>query len=43
MNIREALKEVFNEIWPVFHEIVLAGETYAYSQETTKVSVPLLF
>jgi len=36
MKIREALKEDFDEIWPIFHEIVSAGETYAYPQETTK-------
>ncbi|MCU7836638.1 MAG: GNAT family N-acetyltransferase [gamma proteobacterium symbiont of Taylorina sp.] len=35
-KIREALLEDFDEIWPIFHEIVSAGETYAYPQETTK-------
>ena len=29
MNIREALKEDWKSIWPIFHEIVKAGETYA--------------
>ena len=36
MNIREATEEDFNAIWPIFHEIVLVGDTYAYSQKTTK-------
>ena len=36
MNIRKASENDFENIWPIFHEIVLAGETYAYSQDTTK-------
>lgn len=36
MNIREAIREDWNAIWPIFHEIVKAGETYAYDVETTK-------
>lgn len=36
MNIREATQEDFEEIWPIFHEIVSVGETYAYSIDTTK-------
>lgn len=36
MNIREATQEDFESIWPIFHEIVSAGETYAYSTDTTK-------
>lgn len=36
MEIREATLEDFDEIWPIFHEIVAAGETYAYPRETTK-------
>lgn len=36
MNIREAAKEDFESIWPIFHEIVAAGDTYAYSKDTTK-------
>ena len=36
MNIREATEKDFDEIWPVFHEIVSAGETYAYPEDTTK-------
>ena len=36
MNIREAAEKDFDEIWPIFHEIVSAGETYAYHKDTTK-------
>jgi L-amino acid N-acyltransferase YncA len=36
MNIRRATNEDFEQIWPIFHEIVAAGETYAYRRDTTK-------
>lgn len=36
MNIREATDSDFEEIWPIFHEIVAAGDTYAYPQDTTR-------
>ena len=36
MHIREATEKDFDTIWPIFHEIVSAGETYAYPQDTTK-------
>lgn len=36
MNIREISEKDFNEIWPIFHEVVSAGETYAYSRDTSK-------
>ena len=36
MNIREATKLDWENIWPIFSEIVSAGETYAYAPETTK-------
>ena len=36
MNIREATDKDLDEIWPIFHEIVSAGETYAYPRNTTK-------
>lgn len=36
MNIREATEKDFDEIWPIFHEIVAAGETYAYAPDTNK-------
>jgi len=36
MSIREATEKDFDKIWPIFHEIVSSGETYAYPQDTTK-------
>ena len=36
MNIREAIPEDFDEIWPIFHEIVSSGDTYAYDTDTSK-------
>jgi len=36
MNIREAKLTDFDKIWPIFHEIVSVGETYAYSPDTPK-------
>lgn len=36
MTIREAVKADFDSIWPIFREIVAAGETYAYAVDTTK-------
>ena len=36
MHIREATEDDFDHVWPIFHEIVAAGETYAYPPETTK-------
>ncbi|VUD46715.1 hypothetical protein TDB9533_00879 [Thalassocella blandensis] len=36
MTIREAQKEDFERIWPIFNEVALSGETYAYETNTTK-------
>ena len=36
MKIREATAQDFDRIWPIFREIVAAGETYAYARDTTK-------
>lgn len=36
MNIREATPEDFDSIWPIFRDIVAAGETYGYRRETSK-------
>ena len=36
MNIRLATEKDFDSIWPIFHEIVTAGETYAYATDTDK-------
>ena len=34
--IREASDEDFDAIWPIFHEVASAGETYAFPRNTTK-------
>lgn len=36
MKIREVADKDFDAIWPIFEEIVSAGETYAYDQSTSK-------
>ena len=36
MNIRVAIEADFDEIWPIFHEIASAGETYAYPRNISK-------
>ncbi|MCB8979036.1 MAG: GNAT family N-acetyltransferase [Ardenticatenaceae bacterium] len=36
MIIREATEQDFDAIWPIFHEIVAAGETYAYDRDTSQ-------
>ncbi len=36
MTIRKATRDDWDSIWPLFHEIVKAGETYAYEPDTTK-------
>ena len=36
MNIREATRIDFEQIWPIFHEIATAGETYAYPQDISR-------
>ena len=36
MNIREATRDDFKRIWPIFHEIVAAGETYGYPRDLTQ-------
>ena len=43
MNIREATKADFDQIWPIFHEIVSAGETYAYKQDIGKEEAEFLW
>jgi len=35
MKIREATEADFEKIWPIFHEIISVGETYAYPQDTS--------
>jgi L-amino acid N-acyltransferase YncA len=36
MKIREATGNDFERIWPIFEEIVRAGETYAYPMDISK-------
>jgi hypothetical protein len=36
LRIREAIEPDFEIIWPIFHEIASAGETYAYPQDISK-------
>jgi len=36
MNIRKATPADFEQIWPIFHEIAAAGDTYAYPQNITR-------
>lgn len=36
MNIREARENDWDAIWPIIHEVVKVGETYAYDVSTTK-------
>lgn len=36
MIIREATEQDFAAIWPIFQEIVAAGETYAYRRDTSR-------
>ena len=36
MNIRQATAGDFDKIWPIFHAIVSAGDTYTYAHDTTK-------
>ncbi|TVQ99351.1 MAG: GNAT family N-acetyltransferase [Desulfovibrionales bacterium] len=43
MHIREATREDFDQIWPIFHDIAAAGETYAYSRDITKEQAQTLW
>jgi L-amino acid N-acyltransferase YncA len=36
IEIREATDNDFDAIWPIFQEIVSAGDTYAYEKDTSK-------
>lgn len=36
MSIREATRADFDRIWPIIHEVAVAGETYGYPQDLTK-------
>lgn len=43
MNIREALEEDWDSIWHIFHEIVVAGETYAFDTSTTSEQAKIIW
>lgn len=36
MIIREATEQDFESIWPIFHEVVAAGDTYSYDPKISK-------
>jgi L-amino acid N-acyltransferase YncA len=36
MIIREAIESDFDEIWLIFHEIAVIGQTYAYPRDITR-------
>ena len=36
MKIREATREDFDAIWPIFHEVVSRADTYGYATDITK-------
>ena len=36
MQIRKAQSVDFDAIWPIFHQVVAAGDTYSYDPETTE-------
>ncbi|WP_091343738.1 GNAT family N-acetyltransferase [Alkalimonas amylolytica] len=36
MNIRLATHDDFEQIWPIFHAIAAAGETYAFARDISK-------
>lgn len=38
MNIRLALPDDFEEIWPIFHDIVSKGDTYGYEIDADKAN-----
>ncbi|GGO80888.1 N-acetyltransferase [Marinobacterium nitratireducens] len=43
MNIREATPKDFDRIWPIFHEIARAGDTYAYPRDIGKEAARALW
>ena len=36
ISIREATAADFDQIWPIFHEVASAGETYGYRTDSTR-------
>lgn len=43
MIIRDANQQDFEQIWPFFHEIAAAGETYAYPRDIGKAEAQKLW
>ncbi len=43
MIVREATAADFEAIWPIFHEIAFAGETYGYRRDISKEEARLLW
>lgn len=43
IEIRRATHADFEQIWPIFHQVVSQGETYAFAPETTKVEAYTLW
>ncbi|VWX34161.1 Ribosomal protein S18 acetylase RimI [Limnobacter sp. 130] len=43
MKIREATRNDFDKIWPIFSEIAAAGETYALSRDITKAEAQVIW
>ena len=36
LRVREAHAADFDSVWPMFHEVVAAGDTYSYDPDTTR-------
>ena len=36
MKVREATTGDFEQIWPIFHDVATAGESYGYPRDTTR-------
>jgi len=43
MNIRRATRQDFEQIWPFFHAIAAAGETYAYPRDISREQAAALW
>lgn len=43
MTIREAKESDFEQIWPIFNEIVSTGETYTYEPGTSKTEAQMIW
>jgi len=36
IHIRRAVQDDFEQIWPIFHEVVMQGDTYAFAPDITR-------